>query len=381
MSEAAKAISSSAAARAVARSGAPKCATSCCASASDRGARGPPRSPRRSAPAWTSRATRCRGTPPRKAERALPSRLGTSAFQNTNAPDTAHSPGSAARSKTKVSDGSRRMVRISFTSRGPRVAGSSQDGAPSARQQLLRSTSTLPHAAHQQIAVLVDVAAHALVRAAGAADIPSRPRAKPCSLPGIDVHHQMAREALDQRAGAEIGEAFLLQRGDQRIEARLALAHRHGADHGAEHQPVGRRHPRSRLRGQASRPPPTSPPSTRIASGQSIAIGFSGGACAAQRVDQRHHADIERAPRGAQRLLGLQHHGEFGQVEAPDIDERAGAVPRPRCVDRMHERVADLAQRHQRERRRQVEFRREAALRGSRLAASLAACISERLSL
>ena len=54
------------------------------------------------------------------------------------------------------------------------------------------------------------------------------------------MHHQMAREALDQRAGAEIVEAFLLERGRQRMQARLALAHRHGADHGAEHQPVRR---------------------------------------------------------------------------------------------------------------------------------------------
>ena len=33
--------------------------------------------------------------------------------------------------------------------------------------------------------------------------------------------------------------------------------------------------------GHSSRTPPTSPPSTRIASGQSNAIGFSGGACTA----------------------------------------------------------------------------------------------------
>src|SRR6185295_15955916 len=38
-----------------------------------------------------------------------------SPFQNTNAPETAHSPGSAARSNTKVSDGSSLMVRGSFS--------------------------------------------------------------------------------------------------------------------------------------------------------------------------------------------------------------------------------------------------------------------------
>ena len=55
---------------------------------------------------------------PRKPERSAtrcfwPSVAG-SWFQNTNAPETAHSPGSAARSNTNVSDGSSLMVRGNF---------------------------------------------------------------------------------------------------------------------------------------------------------------------------------------------------------------------------------------------------------------------------
>ena len=42
--------------------------------------------------------------------------------------------------------------------------------------------------------------------------------------------------------------------------------------------------------GQARRAPPTSPPSMRIASGQSKLIGFSGGACIGERVGKRGQA-------------------------------------------------------------------------------------------
>src|SRR6478736_6580807 len=41
-------------------------------------------------------------------------RVAGSRFPKTNAPETAHSPGSAARSKTNVSDGSSLMVRGNF---------------------------------------------------------------------------------------------------------------------------------------------------------------------------------------------------------------------------------------------------------------------------
>ena len=73
-----------------------------------------------------------------------------------------------------------------------------------------------------------------------------------------------------------------------------------------------------------------------------------------QRVRQCHHAGIEGAPRGAQRLVGLQHNGELGQVETAHENQCArtklGGVGLG-----MSERIADLAQRYQPEPWGQVE--------------------------
>ena len=77
-----------------------------------------------------------------------------------------------------------------------------------------------------------------------------------------------------------------------------------------------------------------------------------------ERVGKRRKAGVKRAPGRAQRLLRLQHHGEFGEVEAADMNERAGALVGRDC-DRMSESVADLAQRDGAERRRQIEAGRE----------------------
>src|SRR5690242_15248196 len=83
------------------------------------------------------------------------------------APETAHSPGSAARANTKVSDGSRRMVRGSFNMpassklRAARlriVPGHPRerfDRAGPVRRTFARRRS------HQEIAVAVDAAAFA----------------------------------------------------------------------------------------------------------------------------------------------------------------------------------------------------------------------------
>ena len=113
--------------------------------------------PRRSAPASTSRATARRGSRERNAARSLPSMAAGSASQNMNAPDTAHSPGSAARSNTKVSDGSSRMVRRSFMCAALRLSGSSHDTARQRADERTPHRLGRAHAPHQQIAVLVDV--------------------------------------------------------------------------------------------------------------------------------------------------------------------------------------------------------------------------------
>ena len=319
------------------------------------------RSPRRSAPASTSRASRCRGSRSGKRRAALPSSVVADRRpQNTNAPDTAHSPGSAARSNTKVSDGSSRMVRSSFTCRGPRLPDRATTARRARRQARAGRPRPAGHAPHQQIAVVVDRAACTLL-GRQALQIVLVTVAKPLLVPGVDGDHQVAREALDQPAGPEIVEAFLVERGDQRAQAGLLLAHRDGADHGAEHQPVGRLVLVARLAGQASRPPPTSPPSTRIASGQANAIGFSGGAWAAAH---------RRAPPCRHRARAARCAAARPAPARPRIPQGRSArhgpgcrrPPRPRSCG-MRERVADLPQRHQPERRRQVERRRR--LRGA----------------
>ena len=63
--------------------------------------------------------------PLRNATRAFPSSAAGSASKKTKPPGTAHSPGSAARSKMNVSDGSSRMVRSSFMT-SPRSPGAAQ---------------------------------------------------------------------------------------------------------------------------------------------------------------------------------------------------------------------------------------------------------------
>ena len=104
----------------------------------------------RSAPCLRSVA----GSRPRtRMRRTLPIRRAPRRFSNTN-----------------VSDGSSRMVRSSFTRAVPLSAGSNHDGCASRGRSLCRVDFHFAHAAHQQIAVLVDVAAHALLARAAARD-------------------------------------------------------------------------------------------------------------------------------------------------------------------------------------------------------------------
>ena len=85
-----------------------------------------------------------------------------------------------------------------------------------------------------------------------------------------------------------------------------------------------------------------------------------------ERISERCHAGIECPARLQQRLVRLKHHGKFGEVEAPDIDQRAGAFFRSNrhCVGKS---VADFAQTYGGEWRWQCQFRREARLRTGRL--------------
>src|SRR5690349_12040853 len=101
--------------------------------------------------------------PDRNAARALPCNADGSSLAYTKVPVTAHSPGSATRSNTNVSDGSSRMVRMSFMTLlgSPRLwiepTGPGQGG-----DQRPPLDVRPVHPPHQQIAVVVDVAAHRL---------------------------------------------------------------------------------------------------------------------------------------------------------------------------------------------------------------------------
>src|SRR4051812_16834073 len=95
------------------------------------------------------------------------------------------------------------------------------------------------HAPHQQIASLVDVAAHAFLWRKPR-EVALRDLAETLFLPGVDGDHEMAREALDQRARPEVVEALLLERRRQRPHAGFFVTHGNGADHGTEDQPVRR---------------------------------------------------------------------------------------------------------------------------------------------
>ena len=202
-SDSANATSSSAAARAAPRSGAPKCATSCCGKHVDQRRRDRLRSPRRSAPASTSRATATPRKPLRNAERALPCSARGSRFQNTNAPDTAHSPGSAAGSNTNVSDGSSRMVRSSFMRAALSSADRSQIGRGERRQQVAARDSTLPTRRISRSPFSSMSRRSPVSRGSRFEIVLARPRQSRL-LPGIDVHHEMPREAFDQLTGAEV---------------------------------------------------------------------------------------------------------------------------------------------------------------------------------
>ena len=85
-----------------------------------------------------------------------------------------------------------------------------------------------------------------------------------------------------------------------------------------------------------------------------------------ERVGKSRHAGIECPAGLQQRLLGLEHNGKFGKIEAADIDQRAGAFFRSNrhCVGKS---VADFAQTYGGEWRWQRQFRHEARLRTGRL--------------
>ena len=160
--------------------------------------RDPPRSPRRSAPASTSRATRCRemrrGTPSAPCLRASPRPRSRTRTRPTPPIRRARR---RARTRTCRTD---RAGWCAAVSRARPARVRIEPGRRAERGiSFLRSTSTLP------------------MRRTSRSPFSSMSRRTPLSrgrrcrysfatareavlLPGVDVHHQVAREALDQRA-------------------------------------------------------------------------------------------------------------------------------------------------------------------------------------
>src|SRR5207342_633125 len=94
----------------------------------------------------------------------------------------------------------------------------------------------LAYAADQEITVVVDIAPYALL-ARQPLDITFCDDTKSAFLPSIDRDHEMARKAFDDVTRHQVGEAFILQRGDERIQSGLGAGHRNGPDHAGKDEP------------------------------------------------------------------------------------------------------------------------------------------------
>jgi len=175
---------------------------------------------------------------------------------------------------------------------------------------------------------------------------------EPVLAPGIEAHHEVAREAADDVGGFRLVEALLLEAG--RVGRRAALVHRRDgqADHRAEDQPARDLVLRdARLPGKAP------------AADEATIDEDRAGPAELQRLLRRHargkrvaegvHAGEEGVTRLRQRLVGLEHHGELRDRRAARPHDRAGARVGGDGAG-MREGVIDLAQRHELEAGRQV---------------------------
>ncbi len=224
--------------------------------------------------------------------------------------------------------------------------------APRSRDRARTADLGRGHGSQQEIAVLVEVAAHAALQLEPR-QIGLRHLAESVLLPGVDRDHEMARETFDQPAGAEIVEALLFERRRKRSRAWLPLAHRAGADHGAEDEPGW--HfilARARRPGEAPAADQRAVDADRVRPVEGDRL--FGRRVHRQRIGERGHSGIEGAPGGREPFFRLEHDRELGEIEPPDIDQRAGALRR-RDPCRVPEGVAHLSQGHQAERRGQIE--------------------------
>src|SRR5438552_11214120 len=152
--------------------------------------------------------------PERSATRCFGPSMAGSWFQNTNAPETAHSPGSAARSKTSVSDGSSLMVRGNLN-----MSASSEFRTarlriiPSRLGERIHKTSSLGRPAAgwrggQEVAAEIDPSALAGLLAGKPRQIIPCDRLKAALVPQVEGSHEMAGETADDRGGVDRPKTF-----------------------------------------------------------------------------------------------------------------------------------------------------------------------------
>src|SRR5258707_635884 len=218
---------------------------------------------------------------------------------------------------------------------------------------------------YQQISLMVDVAANGVrtVRRPGLSklrpcgretgEIIPRHLAKPLLLTGVEGGHEMACEMGRQHPAVKRAAPFIVEHRCKRPQRRLvSFAHCHEADHPPEHKPGGWFTLTPRRPGETR--PADKPTVDTDGIGPIKADRLLGRCDCGQGVAERAHSRVDGAPRGPQRFIGLQHHGQLRKVEAPDMNQCPGTLFR-RNGDRVSEGIADLTQHHRPERRRQIK--------------------------
>src|SRR6478736_7373125 len=136
-------------------------------------------------------------------------RVAGSRFPKTNAPETAHSPGSAARSKANVSDGSSLMVRGNFNMsassefRTARLRIIPSGASKRIHKTIPRRRPAAGRQADQKIAVDVDAAPLAGLALGKPLQIVPRDRLEAALFPAVERGHQVAGKTLDDRIGLD----------------------------------------------------------------------------------------------------------------------------------------------------------------------------------
>src|SRR5258708_29706188 len=218
---------------------------------------------------------------------------------------------------------------------------------------------------YQQISLMVDIAANGVrmirrpslskLRPCGREmrEIIPRHLAKSLLLTGVEGGHEMAREMCRQHPAVNGVARFVVEHRCKRPQRRPVFAHCHEADHDAEHKP-GRWFVLEGLWRPGEARPADKPTIDAYGIGPIKADHLVGRCNCRQCVAERAHSRVYGAPRGPQGFVGLQHHGKLRKVEAPDMNQRPGALF-CRNGDRVSEGIADLTQRHRPEWRRQIK--------------------------